>query len=289
MLNKTSERATAPGTSTGTPDESAHSQLILKGDAVPHTEPAPALVTDLTGKQEAFAQLYVDSGNAAEAYRFAYDVADSTAAATVRNNGYKTLAHPKVQARIRALRAELCARSLMSKEELIADLEAMANADINELMALTVVGCRHCHGEAHGYQWRDEAELARAVDAYMAALGTPKPLPLPDMAGGFGYKPDRAPNPDCPRCDGAGVTVVRLSNTADVSPGARKLYRGIELYQDGTVRKVLLNDPLAARIELHRVKGMHIDRSINLNATISVPALKDVSTDEALAILESFK
>ena len=289
MLNETNQRDAAPGTPTGSTKETAPSQLILKGDAVPHTEPAPVLVTDLTQKQEMFAQLYIESGNAPEAYRLAYDVADSTSAATVRSNGYKILAHPKVQARVRAVRAELCARSLMSKEELIADLEAMANADINELMAVTVVNCRHCFGVGHNYQWRDEAELARAVDAYMAALGTPKPLPTPNMDGGFGFRPDRAANPDCPRCDGIGVTVVRLSNTADVSPGARKLYRGIELYQDGTVRKVLLNDPLAARIELHRVKGMHIDRSINLNATISVPALKDVSTDEALAILESFK
>ena len=142
---------------------------------------APATVSiapsELTPKQEAFAQVYVETGNAAEAYCFAYDVGDTTTAATVKNNGYKMLHHPKVAARVRALRAALCERSQMSTAELIADLEAMATADVNELMSLYTANCRHCHGEGGAWQWRDEAELGRAVDAYLRSLASPKPLP----------------------------------------------------------------------------------------------------------------
>lgn len=288
--------ATTSGAATGTNSENAGNTLIQQGSAVSHIEPtrvtkalpAPA-VPDLTVKQDAFARHYVEFGSVADAYRSAYDVAPTTTSQTARTNGHRVLNHPKVQARVRALRAELAATSLMSTNELIADLESMATADVNELMCVTVVGCRWCWGEGHGYQWRNEAELQAAVEHHIASLATPKPEPMPDARGLFGYRPDRDPNPECPRCDGVGVNVVRLTNTADVSPGARKLYRGVELYPDGTVKKILLNDPLAARMELHRVRGMHVDRSINLNANVTVPPLASMSQADVLDFLESIR
>lgn len=199
-------------------------------------------------------------------------------------------ASPKVQARIRELQAAAGERALMSTQDLIADLEQLATADVNELMSVTVGACRHCWSDPLGsYHWRSESEMAAAVVRYMRSLTTPKPLPAPDTTGSYGFDSTRAPNDQCDHCGGAGVSRVRLANTADVSPGARKLYRGVELYQDGTVKRVLLADPLAARIELHRVRGLHIDRSINLNATVQVPALKDLTREEQLSLLESLK
>ena len=46
---------------------------------------------------------------------------------------------------------------------------------------------------------------------------------------------------------------------------------------------------MAARIELHRLKGMHVDRSINVTAHVPVPKLKDMSPAEALDYLESLR
>ena len=167
----------------------------------------------------------------------------------------------------------------MSTSQLIADLEAMALADVNEIMTVCVVNCRHCWGKGGAYQWRDAAELCQALDAAMRSKGA---IPIPSPAGVFGFNGAREPNPDCSRCDGVGVNVVRLADTANVSPGARKLYRGVELYESGQVKRVLLNDPLAARMELHRVRGLHIDRSLNLNANVD---LKPATRDEAMALL----
>jgi hypothetical protein len=239
----------------------------------------PVATTDLTPKQDAFARYYVEHGSIADAYRSAYDVQPGTTSQTIRGNGHRILNHPRVAAFVRALRAELTASTLMSTNELISDLEAMANADVNELMTLTVVNCRHCRGVGHAYQWVDATEWAMA-----AAAAHDSRTPLPSDAGGYGFKSTLEPLDDCPHCAGAGVNVVRLANTADVTPGARKLYRGIELYPDGSVKKILLNDPLAARIELHRVRGLHIDRSVNLNVSASMPAV----ASDAAALLEAY-
>jgi hypothetical protein len=185
---------------------------------------------------------------------------------------------------VRVLQDAAAERALKSTAQLVADLEAMATADVNEIMTLTVGACRHCWGVGHHYQWRDEAECARAFDDAIASA-----QPLPDMSGGFGYRSDREPHADCSKCDGAGVQRVRFTNTADVSPGARKLFKGVELFPDGSVKRVLLSDPLAARMELHRIRGMHIDRSMSVTAHVNVPALKDLSPEQALDFLESLR
>lgn len=250
----------------------------------------PGAVADsaLSPKQEAFAQHYVEFGSLLDAYRSAYSVS-TTNPHTARNNGYKVLNHPRVAARIRELRGALCERSLMSTGELIADLEAMVTADVNELMSIDYANCRRCHGTAHSYQWRDEAEHTVALAQYLDSQGSPRPLPEPDNSGGYGFDPHRAPHPDCPHCEGQGVQRVRIANTADVSPGARKLYRGVELYESGQVKRILLNDPMSARIELHRLRGMHVDRSVSVNVNANIPQLKDMSQEQALDFLESLR
>jgi phage terminase small subunit len=239
----------------------------------------------LTQKQERFAQHYVAHGSVIEAYTFAYDVAPSTNRNSLRSTSYNVLNNPKVRARVAALQAAMTERTVMTTAELIADLEAIASADVNEIMSLSVGACRHCWGYGHRYQWRDDMEYARAVDDALAAH-----KPLPDMAGGFGYRADREPHSECSACDGAGTQRVRFTTTADLSPGARKLLKGIELFPDGSVKRVLLHDQLAARQELHRLKGLHIDRSVSLTAHVPAPAaLKEMTTDDVLAYLERLK
>ena len=62
-----------------------------------------AKAENLTPKQERFAQVYVETSNASEAYRQAYDVSPDTLPKTVWEEASVTLANPKVAARVMEL------------------------------------------------------------------------------------------------------------------------------------------------------------------------------------------
>jgi hypothetical protein len=192
---------------------------------------------------------------------------------------YRLLRNPRVAARVRALQEAAAERSLRSTAALIHDLEAIVDSDPNELVRLDVGPCRHCHGVGGQYQWKHFGEF---LDAMTQA--TDEGASMPSDAGGFGYRMDAEANPACNTCGGAGKPRVVFNSTADVSPGARKLLRGIELLPDGTVKRVLLHDQMSARIELHRLRGLHIERTesknLNINATLPVPA--DLSAEALL-------
>ena len=61
----------------------------------------------LTLKQEAFAMAYVESGNASEAYRTAYDVADTTTDNTINSQAWKLRKKPKIAQRILELQESM--------------------------------------------------------------------------------------------------------------------------------------------------------------------------------------
>lgn len=247
------------------------------------TLPIKSARADLTVRQETFCRAYAECGVALDAYRAAYE-ADGSSRATIRTNAYRLLKNPKVAAHVRELQDSAAARSGRSAAALIAELEQLVSADLNELMQLVVGSCRHCHGEHGAYQWRSELEFARAFDVALKAGE-----PLPTLDGGVGYRFDAEPNGDCNECEGAGIQRVRLASTADLSPGVRRLFRGIELFPSGEIKRVLLHDQMAARIELHRLKGLHIERSLSVTAHVPVPALKELTPEQALDYLERLK
>ena len=76
----------------------------------------------LTAKQEAFSVAYVACGNASEAYRQVYDVSQTAKPETVRNNAYKVLCRPEVEARVAELRAQAARAGLVTLESHLADL-----------------------------------------------------------------------------------------------------------------------------------------------------------------------
>lgn len=238
----------------------------------------------LTMKQERFARHYVEHGSVVEAYIHAYDVERTTNRNSLRATSFNVLNNPKVRARVAVLQAASSERTITSNADLIASLESIVDADIQEAVTLSVNACRYCHGISNRYQWRDEVEYydacAKAIDAGEKT---------PDNNGGYGFRNDREPNGDCLHCHGVGIPRVRFSNLADVSPGVRKLFKGIELFPDGSVKRVHFYDQSALRVELHRLKGMHIERSISVSARVEVPALKDLSHEQALDFLESLK
>jgi hypothetical protein len=66
------------------------------------------------------------------------------------------------------------------------------------------------------------------------------------------------------------------------------MFKGLEFFPDGGIKRVLLHDAAQLRIELHKLKGMHVDRSVSLNLNADIkPLPANVSVEEALAMLET--
>ena len=218
----------------------------------------------LTASQEAFAVHYATHGDPVLAYQHAYNPA-TTRRASLQQLAYRVRSHPKVAARVMAIRNAHADAEGASRARLIRDLEDMVEVDTNELMQLRVIPCAEC--------WPDVV-LADAVGRAIATQAA-----MPDS---------NAPRDDCPACAGCGRPVGMLANTADLPLAARRLFKGIQFYPDGGVKQVMLHDQAALRVELHKLKGMHVDRSVSLNLNADLRPLKrGMSVDEALAIMES--
>ena len=101
----------------------------------------------LTPKQEAFAHKYVETGNASEAYRFAYPSSSKWPLTTLYPEASKLLANPKVSTRIEALHE----RNLTHVDVSAADIASTAwsiarNEDIQpsaRVSALALLAKRH--------------------------------------------------------------------------------------------------------------------------------------------------
>jgi phage terminase small subunit len=246
---------------------------------LPYKVPPTALPLDV----ERFIQEYVICGNPARAYRSAFGESRSKHPA---RSGRDLLTRPEIRARLRVHQDAIATMSVKSTEVLIRELEEMVEADVGELVRIRTGACRYCHGVGGFYQWRDMAEYEKAVNQ---AIEMRKPSP--ECTGGFGYRFDAGPVEGCVHCEGEGVQRVHLADTDTVSPGARRLYKGLECNPDGSVKKVILHDQLAARVELHRVRGMHIDRSMSINVNANLPDAKEIasSPEKVNDFLESLK
>ncbi|WP_042844795.1 terminase small subunit [Providencia rettgeri] len=99
----------------------------------------------------------------------------------------------------------------------------IATADVNELTEYRRLCCRHCWGFGFNYQWRDAVEYEDAVKKAMAANKSP-----PQDVGGYGYDDTLDPNPDCPRCNGAGIGRAHFHDTRDLAGAARRLFAGVK-------------------------------------------------------------
>jgi len=81
----------------------------------------------LTVKQEKFANLYVELGNASEAYRQAYNVKDSTSIETINVSASKLLADPKITLRVEELRNEVKESHCITRDFIVKGLLEIIN------------------------------------------------------------------------------------------------------------------------------------------------------------------
>ncbi|PAQ00922.1 terminase small subunit [Mesorhizobium mediterraneum] len=79
---------------------------------------------ELTAKQEAFCLVYIETGNASEAYRRSYDVGAESKPETVWSEASRLLADPKVSARVQVLQDLAREIALVSVGSLTKELEA---------------------------------------------------------------------------------------------------------------------------------------------------------------------
>lgn len=80
------------------------------------------MTNKLTIKQEAFCFAYVETGNASEAYRVAYE-AQNMKPETVNRKAKELLDHPRVAAKIDELRADAAKRNEVTVDDLVIELE----------------------------------------------------------------------------------------------------------------------------------------------------------------------
>lgn len=236
----------------------------------------------LTQKQEDFARYYVECRNATTAYRLAYNVGRDTLPTTLYVEASRTLAMPQVAARVAALQEAAAARTIIKARDVVQDWVDQADTDANELVQLRTVNCRHCWGVAQRYQWRDEDELLDAVQAKQADIDRGvKHVQMPDVRGGFGFDPKRAPNPECCKCLGAGQVVVKFTDTDKLSPRARKLYKGAKVTSQGT--ELLLHDAGAAREQVARALGV-FGKEVTLNPAAAEAPVPEGATEADAAL-----
>lgn len=86
----------------------------------------------LTPKQEAFALAYVETGNASEAYRRAYDCAPTTKTETINNKAHALLKKGEVRARVEQLQSKAVERHEITVDDLIRELEEARTAASNQ-------------------------------------------------------------------------------------------------------------------------------------------------------------
>lgn len=226
----------------------------------------------LTPQQEAFAQAVVRLNNQAAAYRQTYDVAPTTKWTTVATDASRLAGHPEVAARIRELQdmaaAAVC---LPTAAQRIAEMREVEQANPDEIIGIRWVNCRHCRGEGHGFQWRDDVEYAEAWQS-----ATSRQQPPPDFGGGVGFNGTLEPVADCPRCWGVGEQRPYVADTSKLSRGAARLYRGAKIKADGSV-EILLADKSKYTDMLNRIQGIYKD------STAGQPAQANTATQAAAA------
>ena len=182
---------------------------------------AEELVDDdgLTAQQRLFVAEYLKDGNATQAaIRAGYSKKSA------EQIGYQLLKKTSVAQAIAQQQKASIARTLGSADEVLAQMWQLATFDANQLSQYRRGACRYCWGFGHHYQWRDAVEFEEAEEKVKGKEGAIQPKDT----GGYGYDGTLDPNPDCPRCNGVGLSRPVFHDTRDLNGAERRLFAGIK-------------------------------------------------------------
>lgn len=173
------------------------------------------------------------------------------------NTAWRLLSDPRVVTLIEAEVERVSKSAHFEAVDVLREWVALATADPSRIMKVRRVNCRHCHGVGHRYQW-GEREYAEALDAATRPTKGGEPAPLPDCSGGFGWRSNAEPHPDCPECNGEGLEDIFFGDTESLTGPERKLIAGIKRTKDGL--EVKLRDQDAALQNIAKYLGLLIER-----------------------------
>ena len=203
----------------------------------------------LTPKQHTFVLAYLETGNATEAYRRAYDVSRMKET-TIWSNASTLLRNSLVAERLTHLKEQTEQAVVLDRAGVLRIITELATADASQLSEVQVRCCRQCWGVGHRHQWKNEIEygfaLAEAMDRNAATirawerdvdLGSKRPRPddetIPSNEGGYGFDVFAGPNPECPACLGEGRTTTVFKDTRKLRGTAKRLFAGVKQTKDG--------------------------------------------------------
>lgn len=209
-------------------------------------KPKPAKRTPAIDRREVFIRQYLIHKNKARAYR---EAGFDTSPQADRQNAHRLFTTDYVQSRIQDERSQHLAALDVQVATVFDKLKAVAFGDAAAITEYVTGACRYCHGVDHRYQWRTHREFADAMEVYMGkgelhhAVYAP-----PENEGGYGFRQSAAPHPDCPECEGEGVSRVRFKDTRLMTDDERKFFAGVKQTQHGIEFK--FNDQMAALKDL---------------------------------------
>lgn len=221
-------------------------------------------IDKLTVKQAAFYTAMLECGNATEAYRRAYNTSKMKPE-SVTNAAHHLLKHPKIAAMLSAGKKKAEEAAIFGIAEVMRDWFDIHRADPDKLTRIRRICCRHCHGVDHAYQWKDKAEHSRAVanaidENAMRANMKPKksPLPMPSESGGYGFRFNMDPHPECPECLGEGKVDTFIADTSKLTGPEKKLYGGFKQTKDGLT--IVMRDQDGALANIAKALGMMVEK-----------------------------
>lgn len=125
----------------------------------------------LTQKQESFCLLYLETGNASEAYRRAYSC-EKMKPETINRTAKEMLDHPKIAARVAELRAPVVKKAQITLEGHLEDLKRLRDKAEKEGKFSAAVTAEMARGKASGL-YVEKTELT-GKDGGPLKVETPK-------------------------------------------------------------------------------------------------------------------
>ncbi|NIF51421.1 terminase small subunit [Burkholderia sp. Ax-1724] len=208
----------------------------------------------LTEQQKRFADAFLVSLNATDAYRSAGYKATGNSAEV---NASRLLRNAQVVAYLAERRSARMARVEITQDDVLRELRAVMTSDTNEIVQYRRGCCRHCWGAAFRYQCTPSEQEQRRKDynrerGKLMQQGAPEDLIPPfDELGGIGFNKKRDPNPDCPECFGDGRGEIFVADTRKLPPALKSLYAGVKIGKDGLEVKLHSKDKATELVARH--------------------------------------
>lgn len=246
----------------------------------------------LTAIQSRFVEHYLRYRNATQAYKHACGKGNDITYHAAANEGGKLLRDDRVQKAIQEGSKTAFKDTAASVGWLLQRFLDIATADPRELIGLKVGACRYCHGDGHGYQWR-EREYWEALDEAERQVRLAPPslraeVRLPDIAGGFGYNATKPPSPDCPQCHGEGLERFVPRDTDHLSDQALLLFGGVKVKPNGGY-EIVIADRQKALENVGRIMGAFTDNVKHSGAIGALVAVDDLRKADPAAAAKTYR